>query len=139
MHHVAIMKKSWGLIPKIISGEKTVESRWYKAKRTPWDKARAGDAVFFKNAGEPVMARAKISKVLQLEVKGLGDARRIIKEYGRRLRLVESDPKKWDTLPKYCILIFLSNPRAVKPVFNIDKRGFGTGAAWISVENIGRI
>lgn len=28
MQHVAIMKKSWGLIPKILSGEKRVESNY---------------------------------------------------------------------------------------------------------------
>ena len=33
MEHVAIMKKSWGLIEKILSEEKTAESHWYKTKQ----------------------------------------------------------------------------------------------------------
>lgn len=33
MEHVAIMKKSWGLTRKILSGEKTIESRWYRFRR----------------------------------------------------------------------------------------------------------
>ncbi len=37
MDHVAVMKKSWGLVPKILAGEKICESRWYKSKRPPWD------------------------------------------------------------------------------------------------------
>ena len=56
MHHVAIMNKSWNLIPKIISGEKSIESRWYQTKRTPWDKIKAGDKIFFKNSGEAIIA-----------------------------------------------------------------------------------
>lgn len=30
MEHVAIMRKSWGLTDKILSGQKKIESRWYK-------------------------------------------------------------------------------------------------------------
>ncbi|MEI7477466.1 MAG: hypothetical protein WCJ81_02865 [bacterium] len=41
MDHVAIMKKSRKLIPKIVSGEKTIESRWYQTKRAPWNTVHA--------------------------------------------------------------------------------------------------
>ncbi|MDO8559127.1 MAG: hypothetical protein Q7R84_02240 [bacterium] len=37
MEHLAIMKKSWGLTEKILSGQKKIESRWYLSKRSPWD------------------------------------------------------------------------------------------------------
>jgi len=30
MQHIAIMKKSWRLTEKILAGEKTLETRWYK-------------------------------------------------------------------------------------------------------------
>ncbi|HII29434.1 TPA: hypothetical protein HA317_00010 [Candidatus Woesearchaeota archaeon] len=40
MHHIAIMKKSWGLTRKILTGEKRIESRWYKSRCPPWDKNR---------------------------------------------------------------------------------------------------
>jgi len=42
MDHVAIMKRSWGLIPKILSGEKTIESRWYKKRIPPWNRISKG-------------------------------------------------------------------------------------------------
>jgi len=35
MDHVAIMKKSWKLTEKILSGEEKIESRWYKSKYSP--------------------------------------------------------------------------------------------------------
>jgi len=37
MDHVAIMNKKWKLIDSIIVGQKTIESRWYKFKRDPWN------------------------------------------------------------------------------------------------------
>ena len=49
IHHVAIMKKSWGLVEKILAGEKTVESRWYKSKCVPWDRIKPKDIIYFKD------------------------------------------------------------------------------------------
>ena len=54
MEHLAIMRKSWGLTKKILSGEKKIESRWYKSKYPPWGKIRSGEIVYFKDSGEPV-------------------------------------------------------------------------------------
>ena len=105
MHHVAIMTKQWGLIPKILSGEKTIESRWYQTRRTPWDKASAGDTVFFKNSGEPVIAQASVAKVLQLELSGVTNAKEVTQQYGRQICLVNQDPETWERLPKYCVLL----------------------------------
>ena len=39
---------------------------------------------------------------------------------------------------KYCLLIFLENPRKIKP-FDINKEGFGNMSAWLTVENIDSI
>ncbi|HEY1041594.1 MAG TPA: hypothetical protein VGE63_02620 [Candidatus Paceibacterota bacterium] len=138
MHHVAIMTKSWGLIPKILNGQKTIESRWYQTKRTPWNNVQVGDTVYFKNSGERVAAQATVAKVLQFEIADLATARAIIKTYGKDICLVNTDPAAWSRLPKYCILIFLSNPKSIK-TFSIDKTGFGAGAAWITVKNISSI
>ena len=139
MHHVAIMNKSWNLIPKIISGEKSIESRWYQTKRTPWDKIKAGDKIFFKNSGEAIIAEAGVSKVMQFEIAGIEDAVRIIKKYGKEICLVNSDPLTWGRLTKYCILIHLKKPRKVEKPFMINKKGFGIGAAWITVGDIEKI
>lgn len=136
MHHVAIMNKSWKLIPKILSGEKTIESRWYKTKRAPWDKITAGDTVFFKNSGEKVTARAEVSSVLQFTLKDISDAEKIIKKYGKEICLVNSKPETWGKILNYCILIGLKNPEPIKNPFQINKKGFGGPVAWITVENI---
>jgi len=64
MDHVVIMRKSWGLIPKILSGQKKIESRWYINKCVPWNKINLGETVYFKNSGEPVSLAATVEKVL---------------------------------------------------------------------------
>lgn len=137
--HVAIMTKAWKLIPKILSGEKTIESRWYQTKRTPWDQIGAGDTVYFKNSGEAVTAKAEVGEVLQFTIKNLDEARNIVSKYGRSICLINHNPSTWPSLPKYCILIRLKNPQPVDPPFLIDKTGFGSAAAWITVDSIGHI
>lgn len=136
MDHVAVMKKSWNLIPKIISGEKTIESRWYQTKRVPWDRIQPDEVIFFKNSGEPVIARAMVSEVLQFEVKNIGDAQSIVKKYGKEICLINKNPSTWGTLPKYCILIRIKHPEMLQTPFNVDKKGFGAMAAWMSVDTI---
>jgi len=136
MHHVAIMNTSWKLIPKILLGEKTIESRWYQTKRAPWDKAKAGDTIFFKNTGEPVSARARVTAVRQFELEGVEDVRRIIQKYGDDICLVNKNPKTWGKLPKYCILMRLERPTRIAKAFTINKKGFGSGVAWITVKNV---
>lgn len=50
--------------------------------------------------------------------------------------MVEKDPKTWKRLPKYCILMRLRDPIALKQSFTIDRTGFGSGAAWLTVPDI---
>ncbi len=136
MHHIAIMKKSWQLIPKILSGQKTIESRWYQTKRTPWNKISAGDKIFFKNSGEDITVEANVTKVLQFILNSEQDIQNIINKYGKKICLVNTDINSWKQLPKYCILIFLTNPKIITKPFKINKTGFGSATAWITTTNI---
>jgi ASC-1-like (ASCH) protein len=139
MDHLAIMKKSWGLLPKILSGEKTIESRWYKNKIAPWDKIKKGEAIYFKDSGSPVTASAEVSKVLHISDINPSKVKKILVKYGSRDGI--ADIKKYYQLFKnknYCLLIFLKNQKRIKP-FNVNKKGFGMMSAWISVENINKI
>jgi len=136
MDHVAIMKTGWNMIPKILSGQKTIESRWYQAKRAPWGKIKTGDTVYFKNSGEMVTAKAIVSKVLQCTIADISEAEAIIKKYGKKICLPNDNFVVWHPVPKYCILIFLQNSTLVKKPFHINKKGFGMPAAWLTVENI---
>ncbi len=139
--HIAIMKKSWGLIGKILSGEKTIESRWYKTKHTPWDNIKAGDNIYFKNTGEPVTVKAKVAKVLQFANLTGEKANEIMAKYGKAdlgVSQIMPEMRAYIANKSFCILVFLKNPTKVQP-FEIDKKGFGAMAAWITVDSVERI
>ena len=140
MDHLAIMKKSWGLTEKILQGEKTVESRWYKQKRSPWDRIKVGDTIYFKDSGEPVSAKAKVIKVFQFDNLDFQKTERILSKYGKYLGISDVMPeiKNYVLGKNYCIFIFFSNVEEIKP-FEINKTGYGLMTAWISLENIDEI
>ncbi|MDP1710662.1 MAG: hypothetical protein Q8L46_01855 [candidate division WWE3 bacterium] len=138
MDHVAIMKKSWGLLPKVITGQKMVESRWSKSRCRPWSEIGSGDTVYFKDSGEPVCVRAKVAKVLRFSDLNHDKVWEILQRYGREDGLEEEELSKYFEMfkdKKYCLLVFLRNPTKISP-FRIDKRGFGAMSAWISVGDI---
>ena len=141
MEHVAIMRKSWGLTQKIITGEKNIESRWYKVKYPPWNSIRPGDVIYFKNSGEPVTIKAEVGKVLQFSDLDAGKVKKILKKYGKddgieRRRMPEFFEIFKDK--KFCILIFLKSPEEVEP-FMIHKDNFGVMASWITVKDVDSI
>ena len=141
MEHIAIMKKSWGLIEKILTGEKTVESRWYKSKYAPWDKIKPGDTVYFKDSGEPVSVRTEVIRVLQFDNLTAEKTKQILSEYGKAdlgTSHIMPEIKEYVTGKNYCILVFFSNVVKIEP-FDIDKTGFGAMSAWISLDNINKI
>jgi len=133
--HIAIMKKSWGLTEKILSGEKTIESWWYQNRYPPWGKISTGDIVYFKNSGEPVKLKAEVKKVLQFKNLTPEKVTQILKKYGKDGGIDEKDFEKYFNLfknKKYCLLIFLEKVKKIKP-FAINKTGFGAMAAWLTV------
>lgn len=132
-YHVAIMKRSWGLLPKILSGEKKIESRWYLNKSRPWGKISSGDEVHFKNSGEPVTVKAVVDKVLSFENLTPTKVKEILEKYGKDDGIAKEDIPYYYNLFKtkrYCLLIFLKKVEKVAP-FNVNKTGFGAMAAWL--------
>ncbi len=139
MDHVAIMRGRWRLIEKILAREKTIESRWYKARFAPWGRIKPGDVVYFKNSGEKVTAKAVVSKVLEFDNLDPPKIRKIVAKYGKAIGLRNKSIAEWAKSKKYCILVFLKNPRRLEKPFAINKSGFGTAAAWLCVEKIEKI
>lgn len=76
MHHVAILNKSWKLIPKILSGEKTIKSLWYQTKRVPWNTVHVGNTVCFRNTGELIVLKVKVSGVMPFEIVSIDDVKK---------------------------------------------------------------
>lgn len=141
MEHIAIMKKSWRLTQKILRGEKTIESRWYRSRRVPWDRIQIGDVVYFKDSGESVTIKAKAIKVLQFSGLDPKKVKEILIQYGSDDGIEKNKILEYYNRfknKKYCILIFLSNPKKIIP-FEINKIGFGAMVAWITVNDVERI
>ena len=141
MEHVAIMKKSWELTPKILSGEKKIESRWYKSRYSPWDNIKEGEIVYFKDSGEPVTIKTEVDKVLQFLDLTPAKVMKILKKYGSVDGINIKDIQKFYECfkdKKYCILVFLKNPKTIEP-FEINKKGFGIMSAWLTVDNINKL
>jgi len=141
MEHLAIMRKSWGLTDKILSGQKKIESRWYSVKYKPWDSIKEGETVYFKDSGGPVRIKAEVEKVMQFADLIPDKVREILDIYGKDDGIEqEKIPEFFERFKnkKYCMLIFLKNPQEIKP-FNINKTGFGAMSAWISVDDIAKI
>lgn len=160
MHHVAILRKSWGLLEKILSGKKTAESRWYKTPRLPYNKIKPGDTIWFKNTGEPITVKARVTRVLQFDKLTPEKTREIMEKYGekdlgtgnksqapstKKQTSTKSSNSKFQTelenyftCKKYCIIAFFDQVEKVKP-FNIDKTGYGAMSAWITTSNIDSI
>jgi len=98
------------------------------------------DTVYFKDSGSPIRAKALVSKVRQYHLSTLNDSRKIIDQYGssRKIDNHDNNVSHWAVGKNYAVLIWLKDVKEIDP-FNIDKRGFGCGAAWITVDNIDKI
>lgn len=141
MQHVAIMKKDWNLTEMILKGSKKIESRWYKCKCVPWDKIKEGDTVYFKNTGDLVSIKADVEKVIQYNNLNAEKVMNILNAFGEDIGIKkEQIPYYFNKFKdkKYCILIFIKNAVEIEH-FNISKKGYGTMAAWITIEDISLI
>lgn len=139
MQHIAIMNNKWKLIDKILSWEKTIESRWYKHKIAPWDKIKRGEWVYFKNSWWFILARAKVKEILQFELKYI-DIDDILAKYWQNIAFSQplNEVKEWINGKNYCILVFLEKPESIEP-FTIKKEWFGNACAWLCVKDIEKI
>lgn len=135
-HHLAIMNPKFGFIEKIVNCSKTIESRWYKNRIAPWDRINKGDRVYFKDSGKQVTAVADVSKVIQFEGLNRDIFSEIVSKYGDDIGLIDRSYSGYYKSKNYVVLIGLTNARYLKEPFDIDKTGYGTGCAWIIVDNI---
>jgi len=141
MEHIAIMRKSWGLTREILTGQKKIESRWYKARYPPWGRIKAEETIYFKDSGEPVTIKSEVEKVMQFSGLNPRKVKEILGKYGKDDGIgIQRIPQFRDMFmdKKYCMLIFLKNPRKIEP-FEINKSGFGAMSAWICTEDINKI
>jgi ASC-1-like (ASCH) protein len=137
--HIAILNKKYKALESILSGKKTIESRWYKTKKPPWNRIDVDDTVYFKESGGKVKAKAVVTKVLQFVELNEDSFNTIVSEYGNGIQLKNKKYNEWYEGKKYCLLVFFKDVEKIKEPFSIDKSGFGIGAAWLTVDDIDEI
>ena len=136
MEHLAILDKRRKLLSKIISGEKTIESRWYMSKRVPWDRIKKEEVIYFKESGDLVRVRAVVAEVMQFYLPQT-NVPKLLEKYAQDICFNSPMPQliQWCSERTYCILIRLKDVKRIDP-FDIDKKGFGMMAAWITTKRI---
>ncbi len=134
MEHLAILSKKLDILSKIISGEKTIESRWYKFKKSPYKSITPDEVIYFKESGSPVTAKAKAEKALFFDSLTPEKIQKILSEYQKQI-CVDMSYFEEIKSKKFCSLIFLKDVEKIAP-FKINKDKYGIMSAWISVNSI---
>ena len=128
MQHIAILKQPF--FDMVLSGEKTIESRWSMVKVAPYKKVSVGDKILLKETGKDVTAIANVKKVqfYELTPEIVEDIR--IK-YGKQIGTDKFEDWKSTLQKKYCTLIWIDEVTPVAPI----KVKRSNGAGWIVLKD----
>lgn len=129
MEHLAIMSK--GYIEKILSGEKSIESRFSVNRISPFGKIKVGEKVYLKETGKPVSVSFEVESVLFFEDLDKGKIKEIRAKYGKQI-CAEEEFWQIKQRARYATLIFVKNPKRVNP-FKVEK---SNRSAFMSVSSI---
>ena len=124
MIHIAIMRQPF--YDMVLSGEKTIESRWSKNKIAPYKKINSGDTILFKLTGKPATAMAKVEKVEFYELTPQ-IAEEIKLQYGMQIGTDKFEDLNKYANKNYCTLIWLTQVKQIEST-NVPK---SHGAGWI--------
>ena len=104
MKHLAIFKGDGGEL--ILSGKKTMESRFSKRKNPPFGLISAGDLVYIKPSGKDPIGQFRVKKVIFFDGLEIGDIGEIREKYGKELAVDEAYWKGKE-IARYGTLIFI--------------------------------
>ncbi len=118
MEHIAIMDDV--TINKILTGHKTIESRFSKNKITPFNNIKKGDVVFLKKGGGDILAYFVVNDVNFFEGLDKDKVESIKEEYNEYINApLDFWTSKMDS--KYATLIFIKNPQKIEPISIVKK------------------
>lgn len=107
MKHLAIFKGNGG--EKILTGEKTIESRFSRRKSPPFGAISSGDLVYIKPTGKEIIGEFRVQKVLFFDGIEDADIKDIKERYGKGLAIDDIDYWKGKSGSKYGTLIFIGD------------------------------
>ncbi|MBI2017733.1 ASCH domain-containing protein [Candidatus Daviesbacteria bacterium] len=102
--HLAIFKGEGA--EDILSGKKTIESRFSKAKIAPYGKISAGDLVYIKPSGGDIIGQFRVKKVIFFDGLEVEDIKEIQLNYARFI-VAGKEYWKGKEAAKYGTLIFI--------------------------------
>ena len=127
MQHIAILRQPF--FDMVLSGEKTIESRWSMHKVAPYGKVGVGDEILLKETGKDVTATAKVKDVKYYEL--TPDKVETIRiKYGKQIGTDKFEDWQSTLQKKYCTLIWLEDVKRISPM----KVQRSNGAGWIVVK-----
>ncbi|MBU1000886.1 ASCH domain-containing protein [Patescibacteria group bacterium] len=104
--HLAIFKGGAGEL--ILSGRKTIESRFSKVKNPPFGMISNGDLVYIKPSGKEIIGEFRVKKVIFFDTLDACDINDLEKRYGKELA-VESEYWKKAAKARFGTLIFIGD------------------------------
>ncbi len=115
MKHLAIFKGLAGEL--ILTGKKSIESRFSKRKDPPFGQISSGDLVYIKPSGQDIIGQFRVKKVIFFDGLDKETLEEIKERYGKE---IQSDESYWKTNKdaKYGTLIFIgeSNQFLTSPI-----------------------
>ena len=108
--HLAILRKS--AIEAILSGKKTIETRFSQHRIAPYGKVSVGDLIYLKPPGQDLVGQFKAKKIIYFEGLEEEDLDKIFKEYGPKIKTGgKEEDEKYQAekkSSKFGTLIFIS-------------------------------
>lgn len=127
MKHIVILRQPY--FNMVVSGEKTIESRFSMHKVAPYGKVSIGDEILLKETGKDVTATAKVKDVKYFEL-----TPEIVEEiriqYGKQIGTDRFEDWESSLQKRYCSLIWLTNVKQIEPI-KVER---SNGAGWLIVK-----
>ncbi len=131
--HLVILKRPY--LDAILTGRKTIESRFMRTSRAPFGKINSGDQLFFKITSGPVCATGRVQKVMSFDNLTPKRLQQIRRTYNDRIIA----PGQYWTGKRNCkrgVLIWLEHIKPIEPVW-IDKKDWRAWVVLTSQSNFG--
>lgn len=128
MKHIAILRQPF--YDMVLSGEKTIESRWSMHKVAPYNKVQKDDIILLKETGKNVTATAKVEKVAYFELTP-AKVEEIRAKWGKQIGIDKFEDWQSTLEKKYCTLIWLKDVKKIEPL----KVPRSNGAGWIALKD----
>lgn len=120
MKHLAIFKGEAGEL--ILTGKKTVESRFARVKNPPFGIISTGDLVYIKPSGKDIIGQFRVKKVIFFDNLDINDLSDLRKRYGKELT-VSGDYWERKKNSRFGTLIFIGeSERFITSPVKISKK-----------------